>query len=177
VIVILSLIIKNQNITISEQNILLSESSDKLTENLPIVKLFDKPKPYISYNDWYRNKYHEKSTNTQAWNEYWDEVLKDEYFAWYIRKISRHPKFLVNLITEIQKFDFVKVSDYMKSVNWTWHDSKETPTTERMIDCIFTLAENLNTQNDKEGCESGGFCVKRMTDDKAMITFTFSYDD
>jgi len=170
----------NRRITLL--NDLLSKQEEKLKEvmvenykNVPIVKLFEEPKDRISYSDWYSNKYGDKTRNTKVFNEYWDEVCRNEYYAWHVRKISRYPDFLVNLISEIKKFDFEKVSDYMKSVNWTWNDRKESPTIEQMIDCVFSLAENLNGQDDKDGCSSGGFLVKRMTGDKAEITFTFNY--
>ena len=152
----------------------LKENEEKLKECDEIVKLFDEPKPRISYDEWYRNKYIVKPTYTKFWNDYWDEICKDEYCAWYIRKISIYPKFLINLINEIKKFDFDKVSEHMKSVNWTWERRHGIPTTKDMIDCVFSLAFNLKTQDDKDGCSSGGFCVKRMTDDKAEITFKYN---
>jgi hypothetical protein len=168
-------LISDQNTLLSEKETLLSEKEEKIKQNAQFVKLFDEPKERTSYDEWYKKRHNtdKKPTNTREWNEYWDEVCKDEYCAWYIRKISRYPIFLVNLITEIQKFDFEKVSENMKSINWTWNDRPESPTTEQMIDCIFSLASSLKEQNDKSGCSSGGFEVKRMTDDKAEIIFLF----
>ena len=165
---------KEKNEEILKVNKILKETEEKLKDSNEIVKLFDEPKPRISYDEWYRNKYQDVPTNTRLWNEYWSEICMDEYCAWYIRKISIYPKFLINLINEIKNFDFDKVSEHMKSVNWTWCDKKETPTIKEMIDCVFSLAHSLKTQNDKDGCYSGGFEVKRMTDDRAEITFKYN---
>lgn len=80
-----------------------------------------------------------------------------------------------NFEETLNRFDFAKVHDVMEHLDWTWWDSKHTPTQERMIAAVTELFNNTMSRNYEEFtnayCYSGGFCVTIYNDGKVRIQF------
>lgn len=163
----------------------LKKSQDELTKRIQggiseIEKIrqeiadgddFKKFVPSKGYNEVYpddKSHYH--------WNEYWRDYYRDYHIAYKLRILSKKAPVLLNaFLNAFSSYDWEKTRAYMESVNWTWHDSKTSPTIEDLKYCVISLLpENDFTYTDS-GISSGGFeVILGYGEDKAVCEIKFS---
>lgn len=145
------------------------------------IKLIDEPKPRLSYDEWCKLNNKPKGLySTFYWNEYWEEILANEYLQHRLVNIANNsvkhcdniedtPKLLTGLLYAITNVDFDKISTFMTEHNWYWNDNKSIPTRVEMIRNIVSLTP---------GYSSGGFKVEydaNLPVDKC-VTIIFDYN-
>ncbi len=88
-------------------------------------------------------------------------------------KISQS-EFNKAVVEAVEQFDFQKVFNYMKSVNWFWatiSDDNYIPSPKMLKSEVVKLFDQI-WKEDKTGVSTGGFHCGIENDDIIFITFT-----
>ena len=155
-----------------------------LTKALAAYEKYEnKPEPEVEFIN-YRNP--EKQTKTSGFDnelfaEWYDIYCRNQYQAYKIRKLTRHPHLLVAFLNEFSSFDWESVRKYMEEVNWGYGELQVVPTVERLKDCVITLLPDDESHYLYSGeIASGGFYVDVYYEEdtcKAVCTIKFKKED
>ena len=153
-------------ISLTEYNLKV-DTEKKLNDSLAAltqaqINMWAQEKPKMTYDEYLKSigtDYFTAAKTKDVWNNYYNKYHRDQYQAFKIRNLTKHPHLLHAFLNEFGSFDWVKVRDYMKSVNWTWSDHDLTPTIEELKDCVIGLIPCDNYDNTENDLMSGGFYV------------------
>ena len=153
------------------------ETAEELLKYKP-----SKPKPSRPMND------------DEKWDDYWQDQYANKYMNYYFTILGIEygdTKLMGNFLDSWAKFDWDKVDDYMRSVNWNWGNRKNrTPNIKELQQSVLSLffsalmytdKNNKNTksdyyvENNHASCDSGGFIVSVNTKEEVTIEFSFNY--
>jgi hypothetical protein len=126
---------------------------------LAIAEYEDKPKPSIEYSDYKKTKQSKSGFDSELWNEWYSIYCRNQYAAYKIRQLTKHPHLFIAFMNEFGSFDWESTYSYMKSVDWFWSKKFESPTIEELKDCVITLIPDDNFDYVGNGVSSGGFTV------------------
>lgn len=126
------------------------------------IDMWAQEKPAMTYQEYLKSigtDYYTAAKTKDIWNDYYSKYHRDQYEAFKIRNLTKHPHLLNAFLNEFGSFDWVKVRDYMKSANWTWNDHDRTPSVEELKDCVIALIPADDYDNTNNCVMSGGFYV------------------
>ena len=116
------------------------------------------PEPTVDFKN-YKPEEHGNSFNDKLFDEWYSLYRRNQYEAFKIRKLCKHPHLLNVFMNEFGSFDWESVRSYMEEVNWFWGKKLMTPTIEDLKDCVITLIPDNDFDYVGNAMSSGGFTV------------------
>jgi hypothetical protein len=129
-----------------------------------IAEYESKPKSTVEYKD-YKPYEHGSSFNKKLFDEWYSIYCKNQYQAYKLRQLSKHPHLLNAFMNEFGSFDWESIHLHMEENNWFWHDNSVSPTIEEMKDCVITLIPENRFDTIGNAVSSGGFTVSLYYDE------------
>jgi hypothetical protein len=120
----------------------------------------EKPEPSVEFSDY---KPEEKRTgffNKELFDEWYSIYCRNQYQAFQLRQLSKHPHLLNAFMMEFSSFDWESVRSYMEETNWYWGNKLVSPTINELKDCVITLIHSGDFDKVGSGWSSGGFTVE-----------------
>ncbi len=149
---------KNKDILVLQENY-----NKQLTANTNLYQQINNFNKSESFDFEPKVSYVEKEY--KSFYEYYDLHRRNEYASRVLRKIGKeNPDLLIKFLNEFAAFDWKKVYEYMKKINWTyssteWNTEHPTPTIEHLQDAVITLIPFDGYDNRNCGMQSGGWTV------------------
>jgi len=161
-------------LAIARQNIAETKLNNVFAENKPTVE-------FATYRKELGRKEFDREFWDVDWYAYYDKYHRDEYEAYKIRNLSKHPHLLNAFLCEFGSYDWNRVEAYMKKVDWKWSDKSHTPTVEELKDAVITLIPFDGYESNKNMVQSGGFSLslfyKEDGSPYCKIDFAFNYNN
>lgn len=149
----------------------------KLISNLTlaIAEYETKPTPEIEFKD-YKSDEHGNRFNKKLFDEWYSMYCRNQYGAYKLRQLTKHPHLLYAFMNEFGSFDWESIRSYMEENDWFWKDNSASPTIEEMKDCVITLIPESNFDCIGNAVSSGGFIVKLYYDEsgKSICNINFN---
>lgn len=148
----------------------------KLISNLTLaISEYDSlPTPEVEFKD-YKSDEHGNFFNKKLFNEWYSIYRRNQYQAYKLRQLTKHPHLLNAFMNEFGSFDWESIRSYMEENEWFWKDKSVSPTIEEMKDCVITLIPESNFDYIGNALSSGGFKVTLYYDEngKAICKIEF----
>ena len=139
-----------------------------------VISEYDEiPKPSVEYAD-YKKDERNNRYNKEIFYEWYSIYLSNQYAAFKLRRLSKHPHLLKAFMVAIGTFNWESVRLHMEETKWCWNDKTVSPTIDELIDCVITLIPE-NGFDSPNGVSSGGFTVKLYYEnEKPICNITFN---
>jgi hypothetical protein len=131
------------------------------------------PEPTVDFKE-YKPEEHGHSFNRNLFDEWYSIFRRNQYEAFKIRQLCKHPHLLNAFMNEFGSFDWESIRAYMEETNWVWGGKLTSPTIEDLKDTVITLIPDDDFDYVGNAVSSGGFTVSLYYEDcKAICKITF----
>lgn len=132
----------------------------KLISNLTsaLAEYENKPTPSLEFTEFKKDKPSDEKFKV-LFDEWYSIYCRNQYQAYKIRQLTKHPHLLNAFMLEFSSFDWNSVSEYMEKTNWFWNDNDRIPTLAELKDCVITLIPDGSFDHVGNALSSGGFKV------------------
>lgn len=117
------------------------------------------PEPKVEFKNYKPELHSGVGFNQELFDEWYSLYRKNEYEAFKILKLCKHPHLLNAFMNEFSSFDWDSVCSYMEETNWFWGKNFTSPTIEELKDCVITLIPESDFDFVGNAMSSGGFTV------------------
>lgn len=141
-----------------------------------IAEYEDKPKPQVEFLEFKKDEQSKYKFDKHLFDEWYSIYCRNQYQAYKIRQLTKHPHLLNAFMVEFGSFDWDSVSKYMEETNWFWNDKGRTPTLDELKDCVITLIPDGSFDYVGNALSSGGFKVTLYYDGECKPVCKIEFD-
>jgi hypothetical protein len=118
------------------------------------------PEPTVEFKNYKPELNVDGVFNQDLFDEWYSLYRRNQYEAFKMIKLCKHPHLLNAFMNEFGSFDWESVRSYMEETNWFWSKNLTSPTIEQLKDCVITLIPEDNFDWVGNAISSAGFTVE-----------------
>lgn len=124
-----------------------------------IAEYESKLKPEVEFVDYKSDERDGSEFNKKLFDEWYSIYCKNQYQAYKIRQLIKHPHLLNAFMNEFSSFNWSDIYLYMEENKWFWDDGDKIPTIEELKDCVITLIPENDFNYIGNNSSNAGFKV------------------